>query len=213
MEHVFYWNKESFPSHTKEDGIRLVLGMLQGMLAVGMRADRYAIFSDGSESLKSNTIFEGYTFGDFVKEIGKIDPDFQLALDEIDDKTPVLEFMSDSELEEISEYSFYFPDEGYTSSNDTLAFAWFLGAILLSIPSKPKWDSGRIEFERYLEGDASAVAYYINNISQRSHGVGLKAQFESGALALENLAGNCKFSSEFSDWYNELSKEKKSNHF
>jgi hypothetical protein len=211
MNHNFVLNLLSFPAKNSEEGYALLYTSLKGMLAVGKGEDRFSLYCDRVSQLQEVVIANGYTFREFLESLSaKGEEDLLLALLEIDDKTPMLDHLSDEELEEIAGTSFYFPDEEYQGSVDILAVAWRADGTLLSIATERKWTLSEIAFAQYVGGKTTGVCY-VRNVSCHQHGLEINAQY--GAIERTNLVElypNCIFSAEFLEWHESLAADLKS---
>jgi hypothetical protein len=203
MNHNFVFNTLSLPAENSDSAYTLLFDSAKGMLAVGSGNDRFALYSD---DLLDRPVAPDYYYRDFIVQLEEHhEVDLQLALLEIEDKTPMLDFLSEELFDEIASSSFYFPNEAYTGSIDVLATAWFLDATLLSIATKNKWLENEIEFAKYSSDKPSTGSSYLRNISCENHGYLIKQQYQFDPdLPLTELFPNCEFSHEFSTWINQL---------
>jgi hypothetical protein len=206
MEHNFVFNTLSFPATSKEEAYRLLLDSVKGMLAVRSNEDRIAIYSDDHNNC---SLGPDYCYCDFLSQLGdNREADIQLSLMEIEDKTPMLDFLPDGVVDEIASSSFYFSDEVYTGSVDVLAITWYMEATLLSIATVDKWRGNEIEFAQYSEGKPSTGSSYLRNISSEEHGKLICQQYQVEAeTPIESLFPRCLFSQDFLTWFNSLSKD------
>lgn len=206
MDHNFVFNKLSIPTANRNNAYNLLLGCVKGMIAVGSSDDRVAIYSD---DLHDCQIAPDYYYRDFISQLGdNHESDLQLALLEIDDKTPMLDFLSDDIVNEIASSTFYFPNEAYTGSIDILAIAWHLDATLLSIATTDIWQKNEVEFAKYSEGQPSSGSSYLRNISCKEHGDAIRQQYLAVAeTPLEELFPMCIFSVDFLEWIRQLPKD------
>jgi hypothetical protein len=211
MDHNFVLNAMSFPAPDEAQAYELFYSSIKGMLAVGQKEDRVAIYCDDFPNLKNFPISQGYTYADFLITLkAKDEEDLLVALLEIDDKTPMLDHFSDADIEEIASTSFFFPDEGYDKSIDMLAVAWRTNGILLSIPTSQRWQQTEIPFAQYTEGEAPGQPSYLRNIACEVHGQELRRQRgEQQQKSLPALYPNCKFSTDFEAWANSLAQDLK----
>lgn len=206
MEHNFVFNTLSFPATSKEDAYRLLLDSVKGMLAVRSSKDRIAMYSDDHNNCP---LGPDYYYRDFISQLGEHhEVDLQLSLMEIDDKTPMLDFLSDELFNEIASSTFYFPSEAYNGTVDVLAMAWHLEATLLSIATTDKWREKEVEFAKFNEDQPSTGSSYLPNISCEVHGKLIRQQYEFEAeTPLEQLFPRCLFSQDFLEWVHQLPKD------
>jgi len=206
MEHNFVFNTLSFPATSQEDAYRLLLDSVKGMLAVRSNKDRIAMYSDDHNNCP---LGPDYFYRDFISQLGEHhEDDLQLSLMEIDDKTPMLDFLSDDLFNKIASSTFYFPSEAYDGSVDVLAMAWHLEATLLSIATTDKWRENEVEFAKFSEGQPSTGSSYLRNISCEEHGNIIGQQYLVEAESpLEELFPRCLFSQDFLAWVYQLPKD------
>lgn len=206
MEHNFVFNTLSFPATSKEDAYSLLLDSVKGMLAVRSNEDRIAMYSDDHNSCP---LGPDYYYRDFISQLGEHhEDDLQLSLMEIDDKTPMLDFLSEELFNEIASSTFYFPSEAYEGSVDVLAMAWHLEAALLSIATTDKWQKNEVEFAEFNEGQPSTGNSYLPNISCEEHGNLIRQQYQFEAeTPLVELFPQCLFSQDFLEWVHQLPKD------
>jgi phage-related protein len=206
MDHNFVLNAMSFPAADASEGYSLLYSTLKGMLAVGGQEDRFALYCDNIPDLKNLSVAQGYTYSDFLDAlVSDKEEDLLVALMEIDDKTPMLDHLSEADFEKIASTSFYFPDEGYEKSVDIIAVAWRLAAVLLSIPTSEKWRQTEIPFAQFTAGQTPGAASYLRNVACESHGRTLRLQHEEQQRKpLQELYPNCKFSADFVEWVDGL---------
>lgn len=206
MEHNFVFNTLSFPAISKEDAYELLLDSVKGMLAVRSSKDRIAMYSDDRNNCP---VGPDYYYHDFITQLGEHhEVDLQLTLMEIDDKTPMLDFLPEELFNEIASSIFYFPSEAYSGSIDILAMAWHLEATLLSIATTDKWRKNEVEFAEFNEGQPPAGSSYLPNISCEEHGNLIRQQYQFEAeIPLVDLFQQCLFSQDFLGWVHQLPKD------
>lgn len=204
MQTNFIFNHLSLPAADKVSGHAALLDAMKGMLAYLNLGDRPIIYGDGKTKLSDFEIAKDYRFGDFINELEKIDPDLQLTLFEIEDKTPMLDFLNEDQINSIANQAFYFPDEGYATTIDILGVAWELDAVLLSLNTSKRWSEYEVCFAKHSETPMLGYSY-LDNISKKSHGEYFfderKKLSEKGLI--ESFP-TCKFSDEFIEWTNGL---------
>lgn len=206
MEHNFVFNTLSFPATSKEDAYRLLVDSAKGMLAIRSDKDRIAMYSDDHNNCP---VGPDYYYRDFILQLGEHhEVDLQLSLMEIDDKTPMLDFLPEELFNEIASSTFYFPNEAYDGSVDVLAMAWHLDATLLSIATADKWRENEVEFAKFIEGQPSTGSSYLRNISCEEHGNTIRQQYlDAAETPIEELFPRCLFSQDFLAWVRQLSKD------
>ena len=178
----------------------------KGMFAIGNRGDRYAIYCENSKGLGFNELAPAYTFKEFISDLGINDlQDLQLSLLEIADKSGDLDLLIERNMDEITNYSFYFPDEPYVSSIDILGFAWFLDIPLLSLSSSSRWAIEVVKFAKYDPEDPVGCILEIYNVASQNHGLIIKRRLEDILRpTLKELLPNCQISNEFMEWLENL---------
>lgn len=205
MDHYFVLNALSFPAVDAATATSLLIDAARGMLHVGIDDDRYALYADVTPDLSRFELAPDFSYGDFLNELEHRDErDLQLALLEIEDKSPALDFLTGDELEELARECFYFPDAPYNGSIDIIALAWHLDAALLSIASSDRWLNGQIEFSKYVEGNTNTAPSFLNNVSCRAHGVELGVALRNEGRSLSMRFPACRFSDQFLQWESDL---------
>lgn len=205
MDHSFVLNSFSFPASDATEAFALLLGATKGMLAAGEREDRFSLYSE--KPLSDFVIAPQYTYQNFLSELSneKGEEDLHLALLEIIEKTPMIEYLPEDEFIEVASTSYYFPDEGYSGSVDVLAITWALDATLLSIGTSEKWRQLEVEFAKYEEGVPSDGVSYLPNVSCPAHGQELRGRrISARAVRLRDAFDQCKFTDQFIEWNDAL---------
>lgn len=207
MDHNFVFNTLCLPAKTTDDAFRFLLDTMKGMLAVGADNDRHVVYSDHQPDLNSCIVAPNYTYGNFVSQLETIgEQDLQLALMEIDDKTPMLDFITEEQFVDIAAVAYYFPDEPYSTSIDILAMAWHLDATLLSIGTAAKWCVSEIEFAEYAQNSPLTGSSYLRNISCEEQGMAFWRQYVRDInKPFDEAFLTCRFSDDFMKWIKELS--------
>lgn len=201
MDHRFVLNSLSFPAEDAGTATKLLIDAARGMLHVVMDDDRCALYADVTPSISSFSLAPDFSYGDFLDELGsRGEQDLQLALLEIEDKSPALDFLAGDELEELARECFYFPNTPYSGSIDIIALAWHLDAALLSIPTSDKWINGQVEFAKYVEGNPDTAPSFLSNISCCAHGIALGAALRDEGVSLSVRFPECRFSDQFLQW-------------
>lgn len=205
MHNNFVLNHLSLPAADKDLAHTMLLNTMRGMLAYGEYGDSFSIYSDGKNKIFDFEISPGYKYEDFVFSLEDIgEEDLQLALLEISDKTPMLDFLNAEQFDAISESAFYFPDEAYSTTIDILGVAWELDAVLLSLNTSAKWSESEVRFAKYSTEPMLGFSY-IDNISKKEHGISFNEERKS--LTEKTFAESfpiCKFSDAFLDWHSGL---------
>lgn len=207
MDHNFVLNKYSFPALDANEGFELMLDAVNGMIAVIADGDRCSLLSDGFNKC---ILAPHFTYQNFLDNLNHKDPDLLSALLEFDDKSPVIDILSDEEIDEIASKSYYFYDEAFTHSIDELAFAWQFDATLLSIATCEKWEKDEVSFAMYIANAPRTEPSYLRNISTKKHGLMLRERYDlSHTKSLIECFPECLFSQDFIDWENNLATDLK----
>jgi len=206
MDHLFVFNSFSFPAKNSDEAYELLCDASKGLLAVGYDNDRYTLYTNLAHGLYDYEVAPRYKYGDFLDQLGRCNEhDLQLALYEIEDKTPMIDFFNDEEIENLAESSYFFPDQPYNGSVDIIAVAWCLGASFFSIATADKWCKSEIEFAEYdphnFDPEKSLGNSYIRNISCEVHGNYLRREYDKILFPpLSQCFPLCKFTQEFNEW-------------
>ncbi|WP_166424592.1 type II toxin-antitoxin system RelE/ParE family toxin [Paraglaciecola sp. 20A4] len=208
MEHVICLNSNSFPAENKKIAMELFEDALQGVLALNNGVDRYALFHDDQDGgdLNSFQLADDFSFQEFKNELkNNNDMDLLLFLEEIDDKSPALDFITEDVFDDIATFSFYMPNQAIPLYPDVLGLSWFLQAVLLSIPTQAHWDTERVFIARTEDGRYVDERLTLKNIARLDHGQQLFDDFN--AVDIQAICQNCHVTSDFIDWYEDLKPE------
>lgn len=205
MDHIFVLNTLSFPATDAANATDLFIDAARGMLHVGANDDRYALYADVTPSLSGFILAPDFSYNDFLDELGRQgEQDLLVALLEISDKSPALDFLTDNEIDELARDCYYFPGDPYNGSIDMIALAWQLDAILLSIATADRWRNNQVEFAKYVEGSPATDTSFLNNVSCLAHGKKLGEVFSGKERSLIEQFPACRFSEPFLQWEREL---------
>lgn len=208
MDHIFVLNLLSFPAQDAASATELLTDAARGMLWVGKENDRYALYADLEAPLSEFALAPDFSYQEFLDYLGSNgEQDLQLALWEIVDKSPALDYLTSDEIDELAGDSYYFPDAPYAGSIDTIALAWHLDATLLSIATSGRWRNSHVEFVKYVEGSANTAPSYLNNVSCLAHGAELHTLLWSEDQSLSVRFPECRFTEPFLQWEEELPKD------
>lgn len=201
MSNNFVFNHLSLPAASKDQAYTLFKSIIEGMLQINQRGEGYRLFSECR--LSETMLFDNYTYLDFVRELDQDSKNKDLCafLLELEDKTPLVDHLTEEQFQTLSTNSYYFYDEPYTHSIDILGIAWNDDAILLSIPTDEKWSASQILIGQYEEHTPPNGSTPIPNISTRKQGIELNEKYS--ALKIKSLAElfpNCAFTERFIDW-------------
>jgi hypothetical protein len=210
MEHVICLNSNSFPADNRNIAMELFEDALQGVLALNNGVDRYALFHDdqGGGDLNSFQLAADFSFQEFKNELkNNNDMDLLLFLEEIDDKSPALDYITEDVFDDIAAFSFYVPGQPIPQYPDVFGLSWFLQAVLLSIPSQTHWDTEQVFIARTEDGRYVDEQLTLKNIARLDHGQQMFDDFN--AVDIREICQNCHVTSDFSDWYEDLKPENK----
>lgn len=205
MDHVICINTNSLPASDAYIGNELFADAIQGVLALNSGSDNFTFYLDcNSGTLNELEISNGYTYQDFID--AEVDQDIKLFLYEIEDKSPALDSLTEEQIEELTEFSYYIPNQPLDENTDVFGLAWMLSGYLLSINTQDKWNQSTIDICRYDEnGQFVNEPLMLRNISSQDHG---NTHYQTlNQLDIRGLIGKHKITDKLLAWFDELSKE------
>ena len=208
MDHIVCLNPNSFPAANSDEAYHLFYDSWQGLLALNTGTDRYILYYDSASSkpLEKFELSLAFTYADFKEKlISDGEHDLFLVLDEIEDKSPAIDYLPDDILDDLASYSFYIPNCAVADNPDVFGIAWFLNAILLSIPTDERWNSHKIAISRTDDGQYINEKLTIKNIAKYEHGQLLYDEFNQANI--RDISDQCVLTEEFIDWYENQSNE------
>lgn len=211
MEYCFCLNPNSFPANSPTQAYQLFNDALQGVLELNQGSDRYTLYLDTLENcnLHSFSLAESFKYSDFMEQLmNEGERDLYSFLTELEDKSPALDYIEEEVLADISSYSFYIPETPILEQADTLALAYFLDAILLSINTADCWADHQVAISRIAEdGRYIDEKLTLHHISTHFHGRQLFEKFSQDDI--KSVCSQAVMTDEFIIWYNSLSPENK----
>lgn len=210
MDHIVCLNSNSFPAPDSSKAYDLFNDSLQGALALNTGTDRYILYHDSasSELLETFELSQAFTYFDFKQQlISSGEHDLFLFLEEIEDKSPAMDYLPDDVVEELTNYSFYMPNYGAANNSEVFGIAWFMHAILLSIDTDEQWRSHEILIARTGDGQYIDEKLSIKNIAKYEHGQLLFDEFNK--VDIQDSCGECFFTDDFLNWYEEQTDDNK----
>jgi len=210
MDHIVCLTSNSFPAPDSSTAYDLFSDSLQGVLALNTGTDRYAIYHDtaSSEPLETFELSEAFTYLDFKRQLLEDgEQDVFLFLEEIEDKSPAMDYLPDEVVEDLTNYSFYLPNYGIANNSEVFGIAWFMHAILLSIDTDEQWSSHEIQIARTGDGQYINEKLIIKNIAKYEHGQLLFDEFNK--VDIQDSCGECFFTEDFLNWYEDQTDDNK----
>lgn len=200
MEHIICINQNSFPANNIPDGKKFFEDALQGILQLQNGSDRFLFYLDcNNGGLYDFILSKNYTYEQFIDDCE--DNDLALFLSEVEDKSPALDNLTKEQIDEMSAYNFYVPNQGIDNHPDVYALCWAVSGYLLSIQSHERWSESDIiiaradEQGRYIQETLS-----IKNISTISHGnIHYQAIYD---VDLETILSPHTISQTLISWFN-----------
>jgi hypothetical protein len=171
MDHAICINQNCFPAENIDIGLELFNDALQGVLELINESDRCMFYLDSNDGgLLELEIAEDFTYDQFLTSCD--DPDLQVFLYEVEDKSPALDNLSEEQIEEMSSFSFYVLNEGVDAYPDVYALTWAVSGYLLSIATHDRWSQSAINIAR-ADGEGAYIheGLTLKNISNQDHGV------------------------------------------
>ncbi|PFG09260.1 type II toxin-antitoxin system RelE/ParE family toxin [Marinobacter sp. LV10MA510-1] len=202
MDLIFCINQNSFPAVDSCTGNELFDDAVQGVLALlGGGKDRCLFYYDSNgESLHSLDIAEGFTYENFLQGC---DPDLQLFLYEVEDKSPALDALTDDQIDEMAAYNFYLAGHALDHYSDVYSLAWVTSGFLLSLATDPKWQKEALRISK--TGDSGRFVddfLLLKNVASQKHGKLHWQQLHT--IDLNTFLSGHVASNEFIDWFAQL---------
>ncbi|EQB8941407.1 type II toxin-antitoxin system RelE/ParE family toxin [Vibrio parahaemolyticus] len=208
MDYTICINQNSFPADNAELGRELFDNAIAGVLELHSDNDRFLFFLDSNDGdLSDLVIADGLTFEEYRDS--HTDQDLVLFLHEIEDKSPALDSLTAEQLDEMTAYSFYVPDEAVDNFTDVYGLSWALSGFLLSLASAPRWETNEIKICRAdEEGRYVDEILTLKNISCQDHGIAI---FDAAnQRKFEDIVSPHVLTDDLSNWFQEQSEENKS---
>lgn len=202
MDLIFCINTNSFPAENQQSGQVLFDDAIQGVLALtGDGQGRCQFYYDSNtEPLSSLELSKGFTYEDFLRAS---EPDLQLFLLEVEDKSPALDALTSDQIDEMAAYSFYLPGQAMDPHPDVYALAWVTSGYLLSLATEPKWCNESLKVCRADQQGRFVDDFLpLKNISQAEHGKHHADQLH--AIDLDVILSGHIASDEFREWFAQL---------
>lgn len=208
MDHTVCLNTNSFPADTPDHAFQLFNDSLQGLLRLNTGTDRYILYYDspGSEPLEQFKLAAQLSYADFkAKLLADGEHDLFLFLNELEDKSPAMDFLSDEIIDDLGNYSFYMPGCAIANNTDVFGLTWFLQAVMLSINTDEQWNKHKIAIARTNDGQFIDEKLSIPNIASSEHGQLLYNEFTH--VDINTICDKCILTNEFITWYEEQTDE------
>lgn len=202
MDLIFCINTNSFPAENHQSGLALFDDAIQGVLALtGCGQDRCQFYYDSNaEPLHALELSKGFTYNDFL---AASEPDLQLFLLEVEDKSPALDALTSDQLEEMAAYSFYLPEQAIDRHPDVYALAWVTSGYLLSLATEPKWHGEALKIcKADDQGRFVDDFLLLKNVAREEHGKRHYHQLHT--IGLDAILSGHLASDEFKGWFAQL---------
>ncbi|HZK24000.1 MAG TPA: hypothetical protein VFC74_01285, partial [Oscillospiraceae bacterium] len=163
-------NTNSLPADTVERGKELMKDALAGVLQlIDSGNERVHFYYDSNnEELFDLQLADNYSYEDFVADCG--DVDLQAFLYEVEDKSPALDALTEAQLEEVSEYDLYIPNQPLDAQRDIYSLAWVLDGYLLSLATTERWECFEVRANKQgNQGQYVDDFLLLKNIANESH--------------------------------------------
>ncbi len=206
MDFSIFFNDLSLPAPSEDKAYVLLFDAFQGILHLNRDDDRFILYFDGN-SLDPCQLAENFTYGDFKNRLyDEQEIDLLSFLQEIEDKSPFIDYISNERLYDLADLAPYFKDRPYDNRMDIFSLAWLESGIMLSLASDALWQDYTISFCVSKLGKHEPAKCQVYNISKKNHaGLILDALEES----IYDICPNARFDDYFLDWYEGCKKEDK----
>ena len=202
MDYSLFFNHLSLLAASEEEAYLLLNNSFQGVLNLNKSGDRFFLYFDG-ESLDDCKLSENFTYGDFKNKLSDDDRELRLFIYQMEDKSPMIDNLSEQLTEELSQISSYFPNRPYDDNLDIFTIAWLQQGIMLSLATKDFWNTPIIKFLASKEKTDKPIQYEVYNISQEEH-----AKFILEKKFFDYCSDTI-FTDNFKSWYEESKQEDK----
>jgi len=209
MDHTVCLNSNSFPADNSDVAYELFNDSLQGLLNINTGTDRYILYYDSpnSEPLEQFKLAEQLSYSEFKEKLlAQGEQDLFLFLEEFEDKSPAMDYLSEDVMEDLGNYSFYMPGDAIASNTDIFGLTWFLQAVMLSINTGEQWNQYKIAIARITDdGQFIDENLSISNIASSNHGQLLYDEFTH--VDINTICDKCLLTEEFINWYEKQTEE------
>lgn len=205
MDFSLFFNHLSLPAASEDEAYDLLFEAFQGILHLNQGDDRFFLYFDGN-SFDSCELAENFTYRDFKTRLEhEQEIDLLYFIQEIEDKWPFIEHISDERFYELTELTPYFKNSPYDNM-DIFGLAWLDSGIMLSLATEKLWQNYNISFFISRSGEHEHARCKIYNISKKNHAdLILKAIEES----IYDICPNTIFYEDFREWYKKCKTEDK----
>jgi len=202
MDLIFCINTNSFPAGNQQSGQSLFDDAIQGVLALTEHGqDRCQFYYDSNaEPLHALELSKGFTYEDFLDAS---EPDLQLFLLEVEDKSPALDALTSDQIDEMAAYRLYLSGQAMDPFPDVYSLAWVTSGYLLSLATEPKWCNETIKVCKADEqGRFVDDLLLLKNVAHEDHGKHHYDQLH--AIDLDGILADHHASEEFKEWFTQL---------
>jgi hypothetical protein len=194
MNYDFCLNPCSLPVNNISDANTYLNDIFVGIVELCDDNSQMSLYSN--EQLNKTKITDSYTFYDYKMSLMENDRELADFVFNLEDRSPFLDFLSESEIMDIMKYNFTLFDLPLDSSEyDILKFACLKDAILISLPTNNLWINETIPVAIKNVKSGTTEKNDILNIynSIVSH---LKTEYD-WKMELKNIV----FSTVFDQWF------------
>jgi len=207
MDFSLFFNHLSLPSQTEDEAYALLFDAFQGILHLNQGDDRFFLYFDGN-SFDSCELAENFTYRDFKTRLEhEQEIDLLYFIQEIEDKSPFIEHISDERLDELTELTPYFKNRPYDNM-DIFGIALLESGIMLSLATENFWQDYTLSFFNSRAGEHEHARCKIYNISKKSHANFILEAMEE---SIYDLCPNTIFYDDFIEWYDKRCKKEEKN--
>jgi len=197
MDHVICLNNLSVPAENQLVAYDLLNNSFQGILHLNGGGDRYLLYYDG-DSITSCEFATNYNLNNYKEDLQRDNEvDLLSFIYEIEDKSPLIEQLSDDEFEQLAISQIYFQGRPYVKA-DIFGYAYLNNYTMMSLQTNDMWAEYYIEFNIIKGAGFRPIKCKVYNVSSRAHALAIRQDSEK---TLQQEVANINYSNSFNAWY------------
>lgn len=172
MDFELFYNHFSAPLPTRDSAYSQLTAAIRDALFLNKTGDDRITLSYDLSNINMHTLADNYYYSDYIDDLrNNGENDLMLTLLEMVDKAPLLNNLSDEDVDFLASSMIYVSGISYDRSMDLFGIAFVKNGIVLSLPSNPAWVEPSIAFSIFSAEQTAAINYLLRNISQPGHSV------------------------------------------
>lgn len=206
MNNEFIFNENSSVPNYSDSLIPIIENMFEGLVSIGSFGDTYTLYADNVDKLFDICFADDYKLQDYYDLCFTTNREMAFFLLELIDKSPLLNHLDDSKLNELTNKIFYV--EGLSLKNEIpIVFSALYNIYLLSLGTDTFWTNNEIIVSQ-LDEDFKYNGTLINalNISSKTNSIFFNS-LNNDDQTLGKLDPNAIFHQKMEEWYLALTPE------